>query len=832
VPLLPPEVPALAAVFLAALALLSLLSHRPGEEVAAAAGGEAVRNHLGLLGAHVSAFLVRLFGMAAFWPAGALLLYPFYRLTRLGKEVTALPAASGLALFVFSLLSLASLLFPGSMPFPWPAEASGGGALGDFLAGGITPLAGKVGSLLILPLLLLAGFLLCSGLSLGSLARLLPRFGGASGRPSQTEAAEGAEASAPRLVLRGRGVGPQEGSGGGRPGPAEAPVSEDPAGLGDMGGMGGRRGAAPLPAEERGPEEGHGAGRPEGAGPPQGEGLAAGADGAEGLLSIPRAPGRSRPRGAGLRGGPEGGEDREAAGAGLDAGPEAGGRGGRSCGREASGAPEGLRIRERAKTRGGAAPGAARGRYRLPGADLLDPPPAAGPGLISREELMANASMLETKLLEFGVEGRVMEVAGGPVITMYEYQPAPGVKIAKVSGLASDLAMAMKAESIRVVAPIPGKNAIGIELPNAERGLVTLRELVECPEFRELESPLTLVLGVDITGGPVVTDLGRMPHLLIAGATGSGKSVGLDCMIMSILYKAGPDKVRFLMIDPKCVELALYRDLPHLIHPVLTDPAEATTALKWAVCEMDARYRLMAENGVRNIQGYNELAARAAADGGADDADGPPEPLPYLVIIIDELSDLMLTSPKDVEVAIMRLCAKARASGIHLILATQRPSVDVLTGVIKANLPTRISFQVATKFDSRTILDQVGAENLLGKGDMLFQPPGTSRLRRLHGAYVSDEEKKRVTDHIRAWGPPDYIETLAPPESEDDCGPLEKDEKFQEAVELVRRTGRATISHIQRHLRIGYNRAARIIEDMEREGVIGPQDGARPRAIF
>jgi S-DNA-T family DNA segregation ATPase FtsK/SpoIIIE len=446
---------------------------------------------------------------------------------------------------------------------------------------------------------------------------------------------------------------------------------------------------------------------------------------------------------------------------------------------------------------------------------------------MSREQLMANASMLEAKLMEFGVEGRVLEVAGGPVITMYEYQPAPGVKIAKVSGLSTDLAMAMKAESIRVVAPIPGKNAIGIELPNPDRGLVTLRELVESPEFAALESPLSLVLGVDITGGPVVTDLGRMPHLLIAGATGSGKSVGLDCMIMSILYKAPPDRVRFLMIDPKCVELALYRDLPHLIHPVLTDPGEATTALKWAVAEMDARYRLMAERGVRNIRGYNELAEREA--GGAADGGGT---MPYLVIVIDELSDLMLTSPKDVEVSIMRLCAKARASGIHLILATQRPSVDVLTGVIKANLPTRISFQVATKFDSRTILDQVGAENLLGKGDMLFQPPGTSRLTRLHGAYVSDEEKRRVTDHVRSFGPPEYIETLAPPESGDGAGREEPDDRYGEAVELVRRTGKATISHIQRHLRIGYNRAARIIEDMEREGVIGPPDGTRPRQIF
>jgi S-DNA-T family DNA segregation ATPase FtsK/SpoIIIE len=328
---------------------------------------------------------------------------------------------------------------------------------------------------------------------------------------------------------------------------------------------------------------------------------------------------------------------------------------------------------------------------------------------------------------------------------------------------------------------------------------------------------------VDIVGNPVVTDLGRMPHLLIAGATGSGKSVGLDCMIMSILYKAPPSLVRFLMIDPKCVELALYHDLPHLIHPVLTDPAEATSALRWAVHEMDERYRLMAEHGVRNIQGFNELMGPKAKG----------EAMPFLVIIIDELSDLMIQAPKDVETSIMRLSAKARAAGIHLILATQRPSVDVLTGVIKANLPTRISFQVATKFDSRTILDQVGAEQLLGKGDMLFQPPGAAKLSRLHGAYVSDDEKRRVADHIRAQAPPNYLESLETPDCEGDgAGPQGRDERFQEAVELVRSSGKATISFVQRRMGVGYNRAANLIEQMEREGIVGPQEGARPRAIL
>lgn len=486
------------------------------------------------------------------------------------------------------------------------------------------------------------------------------------------------------------------------------------------------------------------------------------------------------------------------------------------------------------------------GPYKLPSESLLDEPPPEQAGHasgLSREALMDNARLLESKLRDFGVEGRVLEVSGGPVITMYEYQPAPGIKISKVAGLSDDLTMAMRAISIRVVAPLPGKAAIGIEIPNPKRTLVAFKEIIESPAFREARSPLTLVLGVDIMGTPVVADLAKMPHLLIAGATGSGKSVGLGSMIMSILYKAPPERVRFLMIDPKCVELALYKDIPHLIYPVLSDPSEATLGLKWAVAEMDLRYKLLAEKGVRNIETYNEKIRAELKDWKPSktrnpDPDQPevevepPREMPFLVIIIDELADLMMVAAKEVEVYITRLAQKARACGIHLILATQRPSVDVLTGIIKANMPTRISFQVSSRIDSRTILDQQGAEKLLGAGDMLFLPPGVAKLRRLHGAFVSDDEIKRVTDFIRDWGPPDYLEDLSLPEAEGDDGGGEKDEKYEEAVELVRRTQKATISHVQRHLRIGYNRAARIIEDMEREGIIGPQDGTRPRAIF
>jgi S-DNA-T family DNA segregation ATPase FtsK/SpoIIIE len=487
------------------------------------------------------------------------------------------------------------------------------------------------------------------------------------------------------------------------------------------------------------------------------------------------------------------------------------------------------------------------GTYQLPSWELLDEP-EKGQGGLSRDSLMANARLLEKKLGDFGVTGEVIEVSSGPVITMYEYQPAPGVKISRVAGLSDDLAMNMRAEAIRIVAPLPGKAAIGLEIPNPKREIVYLREVVDSPAFQESRSLLTLVMGVDTMGHPVVADLQRMPHLLIAGATGSGKSVGLNAIIMSILFKARPDEVRFMMIDPKRIELSLYRDLPHLIYPVISEPVDASQALKWAVADMENRYQLLAEKGVRNIEAYNrkilkeqsEAAARphrepvVDEDGLPAEAPAPPEPLPYLVIIIDELADLMMVAPKEVEASITRLAQMARAAGIHLILATQRPSVDVLTGVIKANLPTRVSFQVSSKVDSRTILDGMGAEKLLGAGDMLYLPPGAGKITRIHGAYVSEAEIKKITDFIKAQKKPDYLEELTVPGApgENGEGVEDYDEKYDEAVELVTRSGKASISLIQRHLRIGYNRAARIIEIMEREGVVGPADGARPRQVL
>jgi len=491
------------------------------------------------------------------------------------------------------------------------------------------------------------------------------------------------------------------------------------------------------------------------------------------------------------------------------------------------------------------------GPYTLPPLDLLDVPVKEAGGM-SEESLVANSRLLENKLTDFHIEGHVVAVTSGPIITMFEYEPAPGVKISQVANLADDLAMSMRAASIRIVAPLPGKGVIGVEMPNPTRETVFLRELISAKVFQDSRSLLTLVMGVDILGQPEVADLRKMPHLLVAGATGTGKSVGLNAMILSILFKARPDEVRFLMIDPKRIELSPYNDLPHLIYPVITDPKQANLALKWAVAEMEERYRLLAEKGARNIETYNrkvqqELAQapavkkplpdKAEAEAEGREAEAPPaplKPLPYLVIVIDELADLMMVSAREVESSIIRLAQMARAAGIHLILATQRPSVDVLTGLIKANMPTRASYQVFSKVDSRTILDQGGADQLLGRGDMLFLAPGSGRLRRLHGALVLEDEVKRVTRFIKAQQAPDYRDDLHVFHLDDDL-PAEDDEydeKYEDAVELVTRTGRASISSLQRHLRVGYNRAARMIEIMERDGLVGPADGSRPRQII
>ena len=467
--------------------------------------------------------------------------------------------------------------------------------------------------------------------------------------------------------------------------------------------------------------------------------------------------------------------------------------------------------------------------FQLPSINFLEEPEFQI-GSADNENLRMQSQLLEKKLEDFGVQGRVVEVAPGPVVTTFEYEPAPGVKINKIVNLTDDLALAMRATSIRIVAPIPGKAVIGIEVPNTDRQVVKFKEIIASSVFEKSKSKLTLCLGKDIVGNPVVAELDKMPHLLIAGATGTGKSVALNAMICSLLYKSKPGEVKIIMVDPKRIELSSYDGIPHLITPVVTNPKKATNALFWAVREMEHRYELLSEMTARNIKQYNNKVAKAPK---SDDKEGPGQ-LPYIVIVIDELADLMMLASRDVEVALTRLAQMARAAGIHLILATQRPSVDVLTGIIKANFPTRLTFQVSSRTDSRTIIDTVGAENLLGSGDMLFLPPGTAKLQRIHGAYISESELSQITAFLRGQDKPEYDEevtevaAIQPTEDDDD----DYDERYDDAVALVTKNGQASISMVQRHLRIGYNRAARIIEKMEKEGVVGPSDGAKPREVL
>lgn len=482
------------------------------------------------------------------------------------------------------------------------------------------------------------------------------------------------------------------------------------------------------------------------------------------------------------------------------------------------------------------------GTFQFPPLSLLDSPKEKDTR-VSEESLKEDAQILVQKLEDFNIKGRITEINPGPVITRFEFAPAPGIKINRIVGLSDDLALALKALSIRIVAPIPGKSAVGIEVPNKRRETVFFREIVSREEFLNAESRLTIGFGKNIAGDPVINDLARMPHLLIAGSTGSGKSVLVNAIICSVLYKATPDEVKFLMIDPKRLELSLYEGIPHLLHPVVTDPKKAAVALRWGVDEMERRYKKLAEKGVRDIARYNQkveeeqkgTAAKAEKKAAATDADGEPDvKMPYIVVVIDELADLMMVAARDVEVHIARLAQMARAAGIHLIVATQRPSVDILTGTIKVNFPSRISFQVSSKVDSRTILDTIGAERLLGRGDMLFLPPGSSKLQRIHGAFLSEEETARVVEFIKQQMTPSYDETIllsAKPEEAEGADD-EFDELYDQALALVTETGQASISMLQRRLRVGYNRAARMIEKMEEQGVVGPSDGVKPRNVL
>lgn len=476
------------------------------------------------------------------------------------------------------------------------------------------------------------------------------------------------------------------------------------------------------------------------------------------------------------------------------------------------------------------------GEFKMPPLSLLEDPDKR-PLSINDESLHMQSKLLEKKLEDFGVKGEVVAVTPGPVITTFEYAPAPGIKINKIVNLTDDLALALRAISIRIVAPIPGKAAIGIEVPNADRETVRFKEIVASESYENSKSRLTICLGKDIVGNPVAATLDKMPHLLIAGATGAGKSVALNTMICSLLYKATPDEVKLIMVDPKRIELSAYDGIPHLITPVVKDAKKATNALFWAVKEMEHRYELLSEKKSRHIEQYNQKLMREQKQRKKSDADSekqPPKSLPYIVVVIDELADLMMVASRDVEVALTRLAQMARAAGIHLILATQRPSVDVLTGIIKANFPTRLTFQVSSKTDSRTIIDTNGAENLLGMGDMLFMPPGTGRLQRIHGAYLSETELTGIIEFLKQQAAPEYDDRVVKAPEKESGGDEDKeyDERYDDAVALVTKTGQASISMIQRHLRIGYNRAARIVEMMESEGVVGPADGVKPREVL
>ncbi len=473
------------------------------------------------------------------------------------------------------------------------------------------------------------------------------------------------------------------------------------------------------------------------------------------------------------------------------------------------------------------------GDYKMPELEFLHPPPPHSEQ--ADEELLGLATRLAEKCKEFNVTGQIKHICPGPVVTTYEFKPDPGVKYSRVTGLVDDLCLALKAESIRIDR-MPGKPHVGIEVPNPERETIHLREVVESRAFRDSPSKLTIALGKTIDGLNYVADLAKMPHLLIAGATGAGKSVGVNSLIVSILYKARPDEVKFILIDPKRLELGLYEDIPHLATPIITDPKRAAISLKWAVGEMERRYKELAGWGVRNIDGFNaEVLRRNLVKDYDELTNEPHKPLPYIVIIIDELADLMMVSGHEVEESITRLAQMARAVGIHLVLATQRPSVDVITGLIKANFPSRISFRVSSKVDSRTIIDANGAEQLLGRGDMLFLPPGTSRLIRVHGAYVDEAEIGRIVSHVKAQGAPAYDETIT--QSDEELSGLdgtggERDELFEDALRICVEMKRASTSVLQRRLRIGYGRAAAILDMMEREGFIGQADGARPRPVL
>jgi S-DNA-T family DNA segregation ATPase FtsK/SpoIIIE len=504
-----------------------------------------------------------------------------------------------------------------------------------------------------------------------------------------------------------------------------------------------------------------------------------------------------------------------------------------------------------------------KGQWKLPSVEFLKKPPKIESS-VDRDRLLQNSQILKQKFADFGIDGEVTAVRPGPVITLYEFKPGPGIKVSRIAALADDLSMALSAQSVRILAPLPGKSVVGIEIPSDVRETVYMREFLQNQDFNSSKYIIPITMGKDISGNTYLSDLCRMPHLLCAGQTGSGKSVFMNGLICSLFYRFTPDELRLILVDPKFIEFRAYQDIPHLLLPVVDDAKHASIALKWAVREMERRYRILAKMGARNLASFNQKVDEMGSDvvrdlllaeenqsetaapvSGSDwieafepDETGAPKigKLPYVVIIIDELADLMMIAKKEVEISIARIAQKARAAGIHLVIATQRPSTDVITGLIKANLPSRASFQLASFVDSKTILDRSGAERLLGQGDMLFIPPGVSQPVRLHGAYLDDDEIAKITAFLKSQGKPAYRDEILMSDeeegSEDGDEEDNGDELFDEAVELVKRSGHASASFLQRHLKIGYNRAARMIENMESRGIVGPADGARPREVL
>jgi S-DNA-T family DNA segregation ATPase FtsK/SpoIIIE len=838
-----PRLGEIVGILLLALGLLlalCLVFFHPDDPSLNSAGRGVTNNLIGPAGAYVSDLFLQPFGLAAYL-LPLLLFVAAWR--RFSKRPLRAPLARVAGLLVI-LLSAAALLALGGMPRMFDGRVEAGGFVGLFIAGGLAGVVGTVGALVVLSALVSVGVLLATNFSfahayertrealgnpsgfLGTQAARLRawrdrRRAAAEQRAVERRAARGEHERAREEQRRLRDKSPQERV-------AEF-MRETEGTLQDGAAAAIQRNAAAAELTAPAP-------RAVGVEPVD---AAARTVGESAEVSPSSRAAKADDAQAEAQAAARTTTKRAAAARGEDADGDAG------VAEMLSGvsvvrteAPEEdaaeRRARERAErdARRLEKAAAALSNYKLPPVEFLNAP--APRHEQADEELRSLATRVAEKCKEFNVTGKIEYICPGPVVTTYEFKPDPGVKYSRVTNLVDDLCLALKAESIRIDR-VPGKAHVGIEVPNQRRDNIMLREVVESRHFQENPSKLALALGKTIDGLNYVADLAKMPHLLIAGATGTGKSVCLNTLVVSILYRARPDEVKFIMIDPKRLELGLYADIPHLATPIITEPKRAANALKWGVSQMEARYKQLAQWGVRNIDGYNAEVMRRNLVEDFDEAGQPWKPLPYIVIIVDELADLMMSSGHEVEEAITRLAQMARAVGIHLVLATQRPSVDVITGLIKANFPSRIAFRVSSKVDSRTIIDANGAEQLLGRGDMLFLPPGTSRLVRVHGAYVDEAEINRIVSHIKQQGEPVYDETITQSEEEAagaDGFAGERDDLFEDALRICVEMKRASTSVLQRRLRIGYGRAAAILDAMEREGFIGQADGARPRPVL